>query len=1166
MEGEELLYWVRRWVPVNDGLISFACGSCSLFPFPPRANECSSTTACAASVQKVPNVDGKKEVPTAPRRKETHSSCSSEIVEVNDVSKLYVLMYAMLSSYAKIECWPLSVVIQHLLASSTEAWVQQLCVCSGGLVHAPPVTAVMDSGKLSLPQLSWSCDEVANIWSWTLGANRESWARVSAVAMSHTAAGGRCCCSAERIARPYSVVVNRTVADRSGSGEGYERDIQQPDDAEDVALLHILVNMALHFRRMKWLLKVVFLRLSVDMGDVAWRILQSCVRRMLEHNSDVIKGVLCRAALRCVRKPLCPDATVAGSSPREFESEPEASPHSLGGTCWYRFDEAHKRCVCGTPRIPLVLSVLDECGAHRITQLTTEYVVKKCQELGFALAADQLGPLCALSLRTKCDDTYYSGLAKTLDDVSRVLDGCMATLEGLRTALLAYFCGTSTVVGQDSASNNERVNEAISSFFVGFCEGTIFNDFVAEWALPLWLRACEDEQKRRGAPSAVCTDRKRSAEVPYESRVDTRSHQLTDEADNLKKFNGSDQGGRVRGAVRCPPNGGNSHDGSLSTSLRSGFITLVHFFTPETKSLAIVEATLADSVKRHLELLLAKEQGELRARFCALPQVVYQRCVFLLKLTNQLLDPLAATGCAGAPAALRAVRKGLQAFFIPREPSVILALTSALNAQVVGGRLCGPNCFSSRTETACACAPSDNSFQGDCSHYLEILDTILELASILQSRDLFIDCYCGLLAPRLMRAKHLNDLEVDIEVISRMSVRLGESVVARPLALLRDVRCSVVDPFSAPVASYEGKPFAHGLSCHVRVLCAARWDKYAPISIKVPEMRRLFESGEWFDAVMLRAVQSFERRYQRSSPVMSQGNPVREPPSRGAWSAVFFASLGQEDLDSSGGGGNAPGKARGLPHTGERVNQGTNCVPQQQRTLSWSLGSGTLAIVCTGARGAHESEGGSEIVQLFAPPITLLVLQALERHSRVCAVANSCQPSLTFDLLHRVLPLHVPKPLLGTVLGDLVRHRIVVRTVRGYRNDTDPVSEKGEVINTYTLANSFAGCKKRKIFIDLADAGHHWVPLTQEDSLDGNVPDTLCDALELDRKKRLEAGIIQLMKAQQRLPHTELFAAARRQLQAHFPVTTSIFKQCISELIDRDYLARQDADTYIYVA
>ncbi|CAG9583773.1 conserved hypothetical protein [Leishmania major strain Friedlin] len=264
--------------------------------------------------------------------------------------------------------------------------------------------------------------------------------------------------------------------------------------------------------------------------------------------------------------------------------------------------------------------------------------------------------------------------------------------------------------------------------------------------------------------------------------------------------------------------------------------------------------------------------------------------------------------------AIAAVRKGFQGFLISLEKRAVLALVQALYGLIQQGAAQQPP-----------------------AAQLSAVDTILNMASLLNSKDMFVLLLKGYLAPQVMMCRSQSEILVESQVVSRMAYRLGAAVAAPCMTLLRDLQLAMSDPRStmrssppsgarADLAedrelnathgslSGEGRrgdggdfggassrdiamecaqlaatqdaetlgdirPLQHGafgLIHRVRVLCQAWWQPHTAVVLSSRRLRQLWEQHQLLDERMVDAVLSVEWQYDgHSEPFRGYGRQVK---------------------------------------------------------------------------------------------------------------------------------------------------------------------------------------------------------------------------------------------------------------------------------------------------
>lgn len=73
-------------------------------------------------------------------------------------------------------------------------------------------------------------------------------------------------------------------------------------------------------------------------------------------------------------------------------------------------------------------------------------------------------------------------------------------------------------------------------------------------------------------------------------------------------------------------------------------------------------------------------------------------------------------------------------------------------------------------------------------------------------------------------------------------------------------------------------------------------------------------------------------------------------------------------------------------------------------------------------------------------------------------------------------------------------------------------------------------------------------------------------SVDEDRRMYLQAAIVRIMKSRQTLPHVQLIQEIFDQANSRFSPSVIMIKKCIEQLLEKQFIARQERDTYVYVA
>lgn len=73
-------------------------------------------------------------------------------------------------------------------------------------------------------------------------------------------------------------------------------------------------------------------------------------------------------------------------------------------------------------------------------------------------------------------------------------------------------------------------------------------------------------------------------------------------------------------------------------------------------------------------------------------------------------------------------------------------------------------------------------------------------------------------------------------------------------------------------------------------------------------------------------------------------------------------------------------------------------------------------------------------------------------------------------------------------------------------------------------------------------------------------------SVDEDRRMYLQAAIVRIMKSRKKLPHVQLIQEIFDQANSRFSPSVIMIKKCIEQLLEKQFIARQERDIYVYVA
>jgi len=146
--------------------------------------------------------------------------------------------------------------------------------------------------------------------------------------------------------------------------------------------------------------------------------------------------------------------------------------------------------------------------------------------------------------------------------------------------------------------------------------------------------------------------------------------------------------------------------------------------------------------------------------------------------------------------------------------------------------------------------------------------------------------------------------------------------------------------------------------------------------------------------------------------------------------------------------------------------------------------------------------------------------------------------------------LNIPEQELRRHLISLCtpKHRILKKASKGKTIATD---------DTFTFNEEYS-CKMKRVKVPLVSAKETGATLVE------GVPGTVAE----NRRHIVEASIVRIMKARNRMQHNELIAEVTRQLSNRFIPAPAYVKKRIESLIEREYLERaaNDRRSYMFMA
>ncbi|KAI5200471.1 Cullin-3 [Manis pentadactyla] len=222
----------------------------------------------------------------------------------------------------------------------------------------------------------------------------------------------------------------------------------------------------------------------------------------------------------------------------------------------------------------------------------------------------------------------------------------------------------------------------------------------------------------------------------------------------------------------------------------------------------------------------------------------------------------------------------------------------------------------------------------------------------------------------------------------------------------------------------------------------------------------------------------------------------------------------------------------------------------RQLTVQHHMGSAELnATFYEPVKKEDGSEVGVRGAQVTGSNTRKHILQVSTFQMTILMLFNN-REKYTFEEIQQ--ETDIPERELVRALQSLACDRRTQQVLR-----KEPTSKEIENGHIFTVNDQFTSKLQVKIQIVAAKQGES-DPERKE----------MRQKLDNDRKHEIKAAIVWIMKSRKKMQHSVLIAEVTQQLKARFLPNSFVFKKCIEELIEREYLARtpEDHQVYTYVA
>jgi len=407
----------------------------------------------------------------------------------------------------------------------------------------------------------------------------------------------------------------------------------------------------------------------------------------------------------------------------------------------------------------------------------------------------------------------------------------------------------------------------------------------------------------------------------------------------------------------------------------------------------------------------------------------------------------------------------------------------------------------------------------------QVLEKTMVLFRYLQDKDIFERYYKQHLAKRLLLNKSVSD-DSEKNMISKLKTECGCQFTSKLEGMFKDMAISnsTMDEFKAHCLQFNSH--LHGVDLNVRVLTTGFWPtQTTPFKTILPAAPRS-------------AFEVFKKFYLAKH----NGRQLNLQAQLG-WADLNATFFGQRRDDTSSDHQNLNTRPTASATVPNHLNQGSSALvsscsqPPESNPSINSRVTDTVTNSQLSSGPTTNNQPRKHIISVSTHQMCILMLYN-ERDSFTCQTLAE-RTQIPEKDLHRAL--------MSLAMGKQ-NQRILIK---------NPKTKEIEPNHVFSINDSFSS-KLYRVKIQAIACRGESEPERKE---------TRCKVDE-DRKHEIEAAIVRIMKSRKQMSHSNLVNEVTEQLRTRFMPSPVIIKKRIEALIEREYLARTDADrkTYTYVA